>query len=103
VTREAAGIEVSILDRSFRIACSEDEQAGLRQAVEYLDRKMREIRDGGKVIGHERIAIMAALNIAHELLAVRVGGGFDIGELKRRMDSMAATIDEAMSAQNPLF
>lgn len=103
MTREAAGIEVSILDRSFRIACSEEEEARLRQAVEYLDRKMREIRDAGKVVGHERIAVMAALNIAHELLSVRLGGGFDIGELKRRMDSMAATIDEAMSTQNELF
>jgi cell division protein ZapA len=64
---------------------------------------MREIRDSGKVVGHERIAVMAALNIAHELLAVRVAGGFDIGELKRRMNSMAEAIDTAMSAQNELF
>jgi cell division protein ZapA len=103
VTSEVPGIEVSILERSFRIACSEEEEAGLRQAVDYLDRKMREIRDSGKVVGHERIAIMAALNIAHELLAVRVGGGFDIGELKRRMNSMAAALDAAMSSQNELF
>jgi cell division protein ZapA len=103
VTREARAIEVSILDRSFRIACAEDEEAGLRQAVEYLDRKMREIRDAGKVAGHERIAIMAALNIAHELLSMRVGGGFDMGQFKRRMHAMAAAIDEAMSAQNELF
>jgi cell division protein ZapA len=103
VTREVPGLEVSILDRSFRIACTEEEEAGLRQAVDYLDRKMREIRDNGKIVGHERIAIMAALNIAHELLAVRVGGGFDIGELKRRMNSMAEAIDAAVSAQNELF
>lgn len=103
MTSEVPGIEVSILERSFRIACSEEEEAGLRQAVDYLDRKMREIRDSGKVVGHERIAIMAALNIAHELLAVRVGGGFDIGELKRRMNSMAAALDAAMSSQNELF
>ena len=43
------------------------------KAVEYLDRKMREIRDAGKVIGVERIAIMAALNITHELLTMRAG------------------------------
>ena len=103
MTSEVPGIEVSILERSFRIACSEEEEAGLRQAVDYLDRKMREIRDSGKVVGHERIAIMAALNSAHELLAVREGGGFDIGELKRRMNSMAAALDAAMSAQNELF
>jgi cell division protein ZapA len=63
---------------------------------------MREIRDGGKVIGTERIAIMAALNIAHELLTMQVGG-FDVGEFKRRMQRMAATIDEALAAQNELF
>ncbi len=57
----------------MRIACSEEEKADLLKAVEYLDSKMREIRDGGKVIGVERIAIMAALNIAHELLTMRAG------------------------------
>jgi cell division protein ZapA len=103
VTRAARAIEVSILDRSFRIACSEEEEAGLRLAVEYLDRKMREIRDVSKVTGHERIAVMAALNITHELLSVRVGGGFDMGQFKRRMHAMAAAIDEAMSTQNELF
>jgi cell division protein ZapA len=102
VTSEAEGLEVSILERSFRIACSPEEEAGLRQAVEYLDRRMREIRDSGKVVGHERIAVLAALNIAHELLTMRAGG-FDIGELKRRMHAMASTIDAAMSAQNELF
>jgi cell division protein ZapA len=102
VTHESRAIEVSILDRSFRIACTEEEEAGLRQAVEYLDSRMREIRDAGKVTGHERIAIMAALNIAHELLSVRVGG-FDLGQFKRRMQAMAAAIDEAVSAQNELF
>jgi cell division protein ZapA len=96
-------IEVSILERTFRIACSEEEEAGLRQAVEYLDRKMREIRDAGKVASHERIAVMAALNIAHELLSVRVAGGFDMGQLKRRMQAMATAIDEAISTQNELF
>ena len=64
---------------------------------------MREIREAGKVVGQERIAIMAALNITHELLSVRLGDGFDIGALKRRMQSLAASIDEAMSAQNELF
>jgi len=64
---------------------------------------MREIRDGGKVIGGERIAILAGLNMAHELLSIRLGRGFDSAELKRRMRAMAAVIDEAMSAQENLF
>jgi len=100
---DGRGIQVTILDRTLRIACKEDEQEDLLKAVEYLDAKMREIRNSGKVIGGERIAILAVLNIAHELLSIRVGAGFDIGEFKRRMQSMAAAIDEAMSAQEDLF
>jgi cell division protein ZapA len=97
------GIEVTILDRTFRIACKEEEKEALQKAVQYLDLKMREIRDGGKVIGAERIAVMAGLNIAHELLSMQLTRGFDMGEFKRRMHSMAAAIDEAMSAQDDLF
>jgi len=102
VNHEAGGLEVSILDRSFRIACRPEEEVGLRRAVEYLDLKMREIREGGKAVGHERIAVLAALNIAHELLSMKAGG-FDIGELKRRMHAMASSIDAAVSAQDELF
>ncbi len=76
------------MGREFRVACPENEQKGLLEAVDYLNRKMHEIRDNGKVVGLERIAIMAALNIAHELLATKVGGGFDIAEVKRRMSHM---------------
>jgi len=96
-------VEVSILGRSFRIACAPDEEAQVRAAVDYLDAKMREIRDTGKVVGNERIAIMAALNITHELLTLRLADGFDMGSFKRRMRHMTASIDEAMSAQDQLF
>jgi len=71
-------------------------------AVDYLDRKMREIQAAGKVVGVERIAIMAALNITHELLTMRVGG-FDIGQFKRKIQTMTSVIDEALAAQNELF
>jgi len=97
------GIEVTVLDRKLRIACKEEEQEDLLKAVRYLDVKMREIRDGGKVIGGERIAILTALNITHELLSSKPAPGFDMGALKRRMRGMAAAIDEAMSAQEDLF
>ena len=96
-------LDVTILDRDFRIACPEDERAELLDAVAYLDKKMREIRDVGKVATVERIAIMAALNIAHELLTTRLGAGFDIGEFKRRMGSMQATIDATLAEQDELF
>lgn len=96
-------MDVNILGRAFRVACNEEEKEGLLKAVDYLDAKMQEIRDEGKVIGNERIAIMAALNIAHEYLSTRITPGFDIGEFRRRMKSMAANIDSAMTAQEDLF
>ena len=97
------GLDVSIMGREFRIACSEDEQKDLLKAVEYLNDKMREIRDAGKVIGVERVAIMAALNISHEYLSTRMEGGFDVGEFKRRIFSMQAVIDQALNGQDELF
>src|SRR5581483_2995771 len=56
VSTEPGAIEVNILDRSYRIACKPEEEAGLLQAVDYLDGKMRELRDSGKALGNERIA-----------------------------------------------
>lgn len=100
---EAKSLQIAIMGREFRVACPEDEQAGLLEAVDYLNKKMLEIRDGGKVIGLERIAIMAALNIAHEMLTTKVGGGFDMSDLERRMARMESVIDQAMSEQANLF
>ena len=99
---EPKSLQITIMGREFRVACPEEEQAGLLEAVDYLNKKMLEIRDGGKVIGLERIAIMAALNIAHEMLTTKVGG-FDMGDLKRRMARMETVIDQALSEQANLF
>ena len=64
-------LDVTILGRDFKVACKEDERDELLEAVALLDRRMREIRDAGKVSGTDRIAVMAGLNIAHELLRER--------------------------------
>jgi len=99
---EPKSLQINVMGREFRVACPENEQKGLLEAVDYLNRKMTEIRDHGKIIGIERIAIMAALNIAHELLTTKVGG-FDLAELKRRMNSMETVLDQAMVDQSKLF
>lgn len=65
---EHTPVTVHILDKEYCIACPADERANLESAARYLDSKMREIRSGGKVIGADRIAVMAALNITHDLL-----------------------------------
>ena len=61
-------LTVQILDKEYCINCPDDERANLESAARYLDGKMREIRSSGKVIGADRVAVMAALNITHELL-----------------------------------
>lgn len=61
-------INVTLLDKEYLIACSDEERDILHRAIELLNLKMREVKASGKVIGSERIAVMAALHIAHELL-----------------------------------
>ena len=96
-------IEISILGRNYRIACEEGEREALLEAVAYLDGKMGEIKKAGKVSGADRIAVMAALNIAHEFLTMKLGSGFDIGQAKRRLTQLEAKLDAAIAQQDKLF
>ncbi len=97
-------LDVTIMGREFRIACPEEDEPVLMQAVDMLDGKMQEIKDAGKIIGVDKIAIMAALNLTHELLSTRVSGGdVDLGEFKRKIAHMNEMIDTAMLEQNRLF
>jgi cell division protein ZapA len=100
---EPKTVEVNLLGRSYRVACDDNEREALMQAVAYLDAKMNEIRKAGKVMGDERIAVMAALNVAHELLSVRLGTGLDVGQAKRRLLALESQIDAAIAKQEKLF
>lgn len=91
---EIKGVDVNIMGRDFTVSCTDEERPGLINAVNYLDKKMRDIRDSGKVIGVERIAIMTALNLSHELLNSK-SGNIDIGDIKRRVSIMQDQIDQA--------
>ncbi|HLA74918.1 MAG TPA: cell division protein ZapA [Gammaproteobacteria bacterium] len=71
MNRDPAPVTVQILEKEFRVACAEQEKEALLASAQYLNAKMKEIRDSGKVVGIERIAVMAALNLAHELLQQR--------------------------------
>jgi cell division protein ZapA len=94
-------IEISILGRSYKVACSRDEESALIAAADYLDEKMREIRDSGKVIGAERIAIMAGLNLAHDLMTQ--GGGGLVEEARGRLTHCNALLDAVLEEQDQLF
>jgi len=78
----AKPVSFSILDKEYLINVSEEDRDGLNRAIELLDRKMREVKSSGKVIGTERIAVMAALHIAHELM-----------EYKHRNENYTTSID----------
>jgi len=95
-------LDVAIMGREFRVACPEEQREGLLQAVSYLDRKMREIRDTGKVIGLERIAIMAALNITHDFLSARPPEA-DTTEYRTRLTQITNMLDQALAQQDNLF
>ena len=102
----AKGVLINVMGREFRVAAPEGEDKQLLASVDYLNRKMREIKDTGKVVGNERIAIMAALNIAHELLSSKGGktaNSFDESAVKRRMAQLENIIEKALSEQDKLF
>jgi cell division protein ZapA len=101
------GLTIQILGRDFRVACPEGEEKQLQASVEYLNRRMKELRDTGKVTGNERIAIMAALNIAHEFLShkpAKAAPSVDGADFRRRIAAMQETLDTALAAdQDKLF
>ena len=91
-------VRVHILDKDYQVACPAEERDGLVESARVLDQHMRAIRQGGKVIGLERIAVMAALNIAHELIQVgqkAEQGGQDTQERIRRL---VAKLDETVNS-----
>ena len=78
--QDQARVSVRIMEKEYVVACPYEERSALLDAAEFLNARMREIRDSGKVVGLDRIAVMAALNLAHEYLRVkdrasRVGSG----------------------------
>jgi cell division protein ZapA len=104
-TREK-GITLSLLGREFRVACPEGQERELTASAEYLNRKVKEVRDTGKVTGNERVAIMAALNIAYEMMSNKpaTGSSVDGAAIRRRIVAMQETVESALAAdQEQLF
>jgi len=92
---QAKGINVSIMGRDFSVACPPDEQDSLMDAARYLDKNMKEIQKTGKIIGAERCAIMAALNITNDLLQLRQATAGQ-EQVQARLDSLQERIDEVL-------
>ncbi|MGH8122451.1 MAG: cell division protein ZapA [Rudaea sp.] len=94
---EATPVAVNILDREFLIACTPEERPGLLAAATYLDGKMREVRGNTRTQGVDRIAVMAGLNIAHELMQLKQRGEIDSGALAQHLHAMRAKLDDALA------
>ena len=94
---KARTVSVNILDKEYQVACPPEQEAELIVSASYLDKQMRSIRESGKVIGLERIAVMAALNISHELLqASEQDQAAEDGVSDDEVSSLARKIDEAI-------
>ena len=93
---------VKILDKDYRVTCDKDGREDLQRAARYLDEQMREIRNVGKVIGIERIAIMAALNIAHEFLQQDCSREGKSNELGNRLRNIQHKIEIALNKNSQL-
>ena len=97
MTTDASRVSVRILEKEYHVACPAEERAALLDSAEYLNRKMREIRDSGKVVGLDRIAVMAALNITNDLLLSR---GRDEGaesDLAVRLKTLRERVESALT------
>jgi cell division protein ZapA len=94
-------IEIHILGRAYTVACTREQESVLVMAADYLDQKMRDIRDEAKVIGAERIAIMAGLNMAHDLLSK--GGGSLVEDARARLNHCNTLLDAVLEKQDKLF
>jgi cell division protein ZapA len=89
-------ISVRLLDREYQVACPTEERADLLDSAEYLDAKMREVRDGGKVIGLDRIAVISALNLANELIKLRRHGSTLDGDVGARIRTLRERVEAAL-------
>ena len=91
-----AHVSVRILEKEYQVSCPADERTALLDSAEILNVKMREIRDSGKVVGLERIAVMAALNMANELLQANEKDKVLEGTLGNRLKLMSDRVESVL-------
>jgi cell division protein ZapA len=94
---------LTIFGREYRVSCTAEERADLIACARYVDARMNEIRDTGKVMGADRVAVMAALQIAQELFSAKAGGGASLGEIRRKLRLLNEMADEMLATQEKLF
>lgn len=91
-------VSVSILGKEYQIACQEQEQEALISSAQLLHNSMEKIRSTGKVVGLDRIAVMAALNLAHDLISLQSQEGSEVDDIGKKIvqmkEKVSAFLDE---------
>lgn len=90
-------VSVRIFDKEYTVGCPEGERTSLFAAVELLNARMTELRDGGKVIGSERIAVISALNLAHELLKLKTSHSTAVSSVGERLSRLNSKVEQALA------
>jgi cell division protein ZapA len=96
MSENSARVSVRILEKDYQIACPTDERSDLLDSAELLNSRMREIRDGGKVVGLDRIAVIAALNMANELIRLRGRDGRLESDVGSRLRILRERVESAL-------
>ena len=89
-------VSVRLLDREYQVACPAEERSDLLDSAEYLDAKMKEVRDSGKVVGLDRIAVISALNIANELIKLKRNGSTLESDVGTRLRHLRERVEAAL-------
>lgn len=97
MTDRMVRVSVRILEKEYQVACLPEERSELLDSAEHLNSKMREIRDAGNIVGLDRIAVMAALNLAHELLKVRGRGDAADTDVSQRIRQLRERVEGALT------
>lgn len=100
--KESETLDISLLGKEYHVACAARERESLLEAVAYLGQRLDETAKKTRA-GNETVAVMAALNIAHEFLQLLHGRGFDLPTLKRRIGHMQTRIEGVLAQQEKLF
>jgi len=102
MTQQIAQVSVRILDKEYQVACPAEERTDLLDSAEILNNKMREIRDSGRIVGLDRIAVMAALNMANDLIHAKARDQELEGGISDRLKLISDRVDSVLSGTHQL-
>ncbi|MDT8383701.1 MAG: cell division protein ZapA [Gammaproteobacteria bacterium] len=99
---QSKAISIRVLEKEYQVSCPANEEAALMASARLLDEKMREIRSARKMVGTDRVAVMAALNLAHDLLRLQSGDGADESNVNGKLRSLQSKVEAAITRSRQL-